>query len=300
MEWRMWLQKIKDWVDGYTVMIDADMYIANRKRREKWDWRSIIDFIYEKDLHKLHNTLCVMCCVAFIGVMLLVVNDLPQYGNVNNPANNEVSVRYVEEGLEETGAVNLVTGMILDYRAFDTFAEANVLFLSVMGVLFLLKTDKKNDDKQQQMVRKKDAEMEAIEQKPIRQIGAKYLTPFILLYGIYIVINGHISPGGGFAGGVIMGGGMIFYATAFGKEKMEQIFTFRSFANISVGSLLTYFVCKSYSFFTGANHVGWEVPKGVAGNILSAGLILPLNICVGLVVACTMYGFYALYTKGDI
>lgn len=300
MNWKILLQKIKDWVDGYTVLIDADMYIANRKEKKKWDWTNIVEDLNQKDLRKLRITLCILCSVAFIGVMMFMIQDLPPYGDANNPANNIVATRYVEEGLAETGAVNLVTGMILDYRAFDTFAEANVLFLSVMCVLFLLQIDYKNDTKIEQNIRKKDEEMENKEQKPIRKMGAKYLTPFILLYGIYIIINGHLSPGGGFAGGVIMGGGMIFYATAFGKEAMERIFTFRMFMNISIGSLFTYFICKSYSFFTGANHVGWEVPKGVAGNILSAGLILPLNICIGLVVACTMYAFYALYTKGKI
>jgi multicomponent Na+:H+ antiporter subunit B len=40
------------------------------------------------------------------------------------------------------------------------------------------------------------------------------------------------------------------------------------------------------------------IPLGTPGAILSSGLILPLNICVGLVVACTMYTFYAMFRKG--
>ncbi|MFR1213540.1 MAG: hypothetical protein ACLSCV_01060 [Acutalibacteraceae bacterium] len=40
--------------------------------------------------------------------------------------------------------------------------------------------------------------------------------------------------------------------------------------------------------------------KGIAGAILSGGFILPLNICVGIIVAFTMYGFYALFSKGDL
>mgnify|MGYP006976618559 CR=1 FL=1 len=40
------------------------------------------------------------------------------------------------------------------------------------------------------------------------------------------------------------------------------------------------------------------IPLGTPGDILSSGLILPLNICVGLVVACTMYAFYAMFRKG--
>ncbi|MCX4316273.1 MAG: hypothetical protein OSJ52_06505, partial [Lachnospiraceae bacterium] len=50
----------------------------------------------------------------------------------------------------------------------------------------------------------------------------------------------------------------------------------------------------------GANHLESFIPKGTPGAILSSGLILPLNICVGMVVACTMYGFYAVFRKGGM
>ena len=93
---------------------------------------------------------------------------------------------------------------------------------------------------------------------------------------------------------------MILYAAANRHKKMQTFFTFKTFTGISVACLLTYCAFKSYSFFTGANHVGYAIPKGTPGNILSAGFILPLHISVGLIVAATMYGFYALFTKGDI
>ena len=48
----------------------------------------------------------------------------------------------------------------------------------------------------------------------------------------------------------------------------------------------------------GANHLESGIPLGTPGAILSSGLILVLNICVGLVVTCTMYAFYALFRKG--
>lgn len=53
---------------------------------------------------------------------------LPPFGEADNPYNNEVSQRYIEKGIEETGAINFVAGMILDYRAFDTLGESFVLF----------------------------------------------------------------------------------------------------------------------------------------------------------------------------
>lgn len=56
-----------------------------------------------------------------------------------------MAAKYIEDGLQDTGAVNIVTGMILDYRAFDTFGESNVLFIATCTVLILLRNDKKKE-----------------------------------------------------------------------------------------------------------------------------------------------------------
>lgn len=294
------LQRLKDWIDGNSVMIDADKYIATRKKTAKpniKEWFSLDDI--KRDPHA-YQLLCVIISCIFIALMLLVVLELPAFGEASNPTNNEVAQRYLEQGIAETGATNFVAGMILDYRAFDTFGEANVLFLAVMAVVMLVRRDENNISEEEDKEILEDDQFDIEEKRTILQVGAKYLSPMIMLYGVYVIINGHLSPGGGFSGGSIVGAGLILYAAAYGQEKVQQFFTFRTFTVVSVICLLTYFVCKSYSFFTGANHVGYEIPKGTPGNILSAGFILPLNICIGLVVACTMYGFYALFTKGDI
>ena len=119
-----------------------------------------------------------------------------------------------------------------------------------------------------------------------------------MIFGIYVVLNGHLSPGGGFSGGAIMGAGLILYLNAFGIEKMGKFFTPNTHKYVCFAALSFYCLAKSYSFFTGANHLHSIISAGVPGKIISAGLILPLNICVGLVVACTMYSFYTLFRKG--
>lgn len=294
------LEHLKAWIDGDEVIIKADQYIATRQKKEMPQWHKLFAPQKVKENKLLNQIMCVGVSVLFISIMLLVVDNLPEFGNPTNPANNEVMERYLENGVEETGATNFVAGMILDYRAFDTFAEANVLFLAVMSVVLLIKRDGKNVSPREEQEILEDEAFSKAEEKPILQVGGKLLTPLVILYGLYVIINGHLSPGGGFSGGAIVGAGLILYSTAFGGEKMRTFFTFKTFTAISVSCLLIYCACKSYSFFTGANHVGLTIPKGTPGDILSAGFILPLNVCIGLIVACTMYGFYALFTKGDI
>lgn len=293
-------QKLKNWIDGDETILHADQYISTRERKEATPGERRVSAEKIRSNSTLFRVLSVVVTICFIVVMLRVVMDLPMFGDPGSITNNEVAERYLEKGIEETGAINFVAGMILDYRAFDTFGESNVLFMAVIAVLMLLQRDKKNISEAEDQEMAEDETFDAQDSKIILQKGAKVLAPIVILYGIYVVLNGNLSPGGGFSGGSIIGAGLILYSAANGHKKMQTFFTIKTLTKISVACLLTYCGCKSYSFFTGANHVGWEVPKGTPGAILSSGFILPLNVCVGLVVACTMYGFYALFTKGEV
>ena len=244
---------------------------------------------------RFYKIAAIVLGAAIIVALVVMVSNLPEFGNAANPYNNEVSERYLEKALEETGAVNAVTGMILDYRAFDTFGESCVLFIAAACVLILLRDDQ--TDTTVKAIRDENHEPVS---DTILQASAKILFPAILVFGIYILLNGHLSPGGGFSGGAIMGAGLILHVNAFGYKKTQKFFNEKTYKRITVGALSFYCLAKSYSFFTGANHIPSGIPLGNAGDIISSGLILPLNICVGLVVACTMYAFYTLFKKGGM
>lgn len=252
---------------------------------------------YYKRFFRFYKVSAVVCCIALITILMLAVSYLPPVGNADNPVNNEVAAKYIEDGMQDTGAVNIVTGMILDYRAFDTFGESNVLFIATCTVLILLRNDKKKGKDSAEEAEKRDSYYEPKKDSILQKITF-VLFPIIVIFGIYVILNGHLSPGGGFSGGAIIGAGLILYLNAFGFEKTERFFTEKTYKWISFCSLSFYCLAKSYSFFTGANHLESGIPLGTAGDIISSGLILPLNICVGLVVACTMYAFFALFRKG--
>lgn len=252
----------------------------------------------QKSVRILYNVLAVVIALVIIATLILTVYGLPSFGGAQNPTENEVVDRYLEKGMEEGGATNLVANMILDYRAFDTLGESNVLFIAACSVIILLRLNA-GDPK---AALRAEADDRTYEPKNdiILQAGARVLMPIMMLYGMYIVLNGHLGPGGGFSGGAVMGVGLVLYLNAFGFKKTERFFTFRTFRVISLAALSFYALSKAYSFFTGANHLESIITNGHPGDILSAGLILPLNIAVGLVVCCTMYAFYTLFRKGDM
>ena len=121
-----------------------------------------------------------------------------------------------------------------------------------------------------------------------------------MLYGLYILCNGHLSPGGGFAGGSILGGALILCENAFGVKRVRSFFNHRVYHIIKVGALILYAVLICYTIYVGANGLENIIPLGKPGSILSAGIILPINIAVGLEVACTMYAFYTYFGRGEL
>ncbi|MCI9231542.1 MAG: hypothetical protein HFH96_10655, partial [Lachnospiraceae bacterium] len=244
--------------------------------------------------NRIYRVFCILFCIFLVVMLLAAVSDLPPFGHAENPANNEVAQRYIEKGLEETGAVNIVTGMILDYRAFDTLGESHVLFIATCTVLILLRRDGKKEQEEGQ----DNDRLYEPKNDVILQTVARVLVPPILLFGIYIILAGHLGPGGGFSGGAVIGAGLILYLNAFGFAKTERFFTAKTYRRMSFCALACYSIAKSYSFYTGANHIESVVPLGTPGAILSGGLILVLNICVGVVVAGTMYTFYVMFRKG--
>lgn len=253
-----------------------------------------------KTFKKIYSVLGILFCVFLVVMLLTAVSNLPIVGTEDRPVNNEVSRKYIEDGLQDTGSVNIVTGMILDYRAFDTLGESHVLFVATCTVLILLRIDTKEKKTRLGQIAEEVTDDRVREPKNDRilQAVAKLLVPPIVIFGIYVVLFGHLGPGGGFSGGAIIGAGLILYLEAFGFAKTERFFKESTYKKMSVGALTCYCVAKSYSFYTGANHIHSVIPLGTPGAILSSGLILILNICVGIVVAGTMYTFYVMFRKG--
>ena len=310
-----WLNAEEDRYLDKVEMHPQEPYVETEEdiRRRQREKNALLNKLYGRKKSKsvrylelFYKGSCIVFCGILIYLLLLTVSYLPPIGVADRPVNNEVSRRYIEEGLDETGAVNIVSGMILDYRAFDTLGESHVLFVATVTVLILLRADHKKKEQssagEEMAYSLEEAEINDRNYEPkndaILQMAACILVPIIIIFGIYVILNGHLGPGGGFSGGAIIGAGLILYLNAFGFQKTQRFFTEKTYKWVSFGSLSFYCIAKSYSFYTGANHLENIIPKGTPGAILSSGLILPLNIAVGLVVACTMYAFYVMFRKG--
>lgn len=299
--------KFLRWLNGEDLLIDTkneEPPVYDPEAADPYQYQTEahtirkVDKAERKAFGRIYIVLSIVLVVFLSAVLLLTVSNLPRYGAVDAPVNNEVSERYIESGLEETGATNLVAGMILDYRAFDTLGESHVLFSGICAVMILLATGR--EDKKRIMRYNAEEALYDVTADPIVRTLAFFLMPCLLLFGVYVLLNGHLSPGGGFSGGAILGAALILYSMAYGFEKIEKFMNERTIKAISCCSLGFYVVAKSYSFITGANHLPSIISQGTPGDILSAGLILPLNVAVGMVVACTMYSIFSFFKRGTV
>ena len=273
-------------------------YYKNYVRSSQWAQKLIRT--ENKGFNMFYLAVAVVSCVLLIGMLLFTISYLPRYG-VENPESTAVVRRYVESGLQETGAVNIISGIILDYRAFDTLGESHVLFTALMCVTVLLRRDRKNMRTQyEDFYTIRDEKYHELYRESIMRLVAAVLLPCLFLYGAYVLLNGQNSPGGGFSGGAVLGSGMMICAAAYGFRSTDRVITKKTANLIAFFALGFYSFAKGYVFYTGANGLENHIPKGTPGAILSGGLILPLDIAVGLVVACTMFGFYSLFRRGSI
>ena len=119
----------------------------------------------------------------------------------------------------------------------------------------------------------------------------KLIVPFALVFGVCILFNGHVSPGGGFSGGSVLGASIIVYAMTYGAEATGRFFTKSVFNIIRISGLMVYAIMFGVYIYQGAN--------GIESD-LAHYIVLVIDFAVGLVVMSTMYAFYSFYTKGDL
>jgi multicomponent Na+:H+ antiporter subunit B len=118
----------------------------------------------------------------------------------------------------------------------------------------------------------------------------------IFVFGIYIVITGHLTPGGGFAGGVILASSYVLLMLAFGREYVEENLSLGWSSRLDcVGALLFAAVALFGLFFGAASffynfiHQEYLAGKETALRLVSAGTIPLSNIAIGLKVGASLF-----------
>jgi len=131
----------------------------------------------------------------------------------------------------------------------------------------------------------------------------RIVIPFAQLYGIFIVLNGHISPGGGFAGGAIIGTTLILYTLVFGREKGKKKFTHKASEIAESGGIMLFVFVGLFGIVVAGrflSNLSAGFFEGELGTIISGGFIPILMIGIGIKVASTMISLFNLLIDEEI
>ena len=113
--------------------------------------------------------------------------------------------------------------------------------------------------------------------------------PTIILYGCYIIFHGHLTPGGGFAGGVIIALALLNVMIAFGREFTNNWLNINFLEKLESISATLFLVLGILGFLIGNAFLFNFINHGELFRLLSAGTIPVLNIIIGIKVAMSLF-----------
>jgi len=215
-------------------------------------------------VRRTHLLLPVIAVLLVAGFCVTVLVGFEFRGTIEHATAGWIEVA------ERTGAINVVTAIYLNARLFDTILEVLVFAVAVLGVHFYLTT------------RGRPERVESIPESNVIRIAADVLLPLILLVAIYVVVHGHLSPGGGFSGGVIAGTGLLLTAIAVGTETVAARFGPRLIERLEWTALLGILVLGLVPVLVGRTPLSDLLPPGEPGRIASGGSLLLYNGLIGL------------------
>ncbi len=173
----------------------------------------------------------------------------------------------------EQGVANAVTTVVVYFRGFDTLGEIAVLFIASLGIGVMLSSPQKVDEEKR-------------ESSFVLRIGARLLSPIILLFGVYIVTFGHLSVGGGFQGGVIIASAMLLMLVSSNSFRVSHdiVEIFETLAGIS------YVVIGLIGLVVLDTFLGNFLPHSLSqlGLLLSGGIVPIIYIIIGIKVGSEM------------
>jgi multicomponent Na+:H+ antiporter subunit B len=186
----------------------------------------------------------------------------------------------------DLGAANIVTAIVVTYRGLDTLGEVTVLFLSAAIVGLVLAGSR----------RRTTAARPPTPVGELLTTGSRFLAPLIMLLGVYVFVNGHLTPGGGFQGGAVVASGVLLLLLADPLKHFSHalIATVESLAGILYVLIGVLGLVLAGGFLD--NRI---LPLGELGALASAGAIPLIYSLIGLKVGAEFSSMLADLSKTE-
>lgn len=226
----------------------------------------------------MRNGLALVVVIVLAGLMMAGVSQLPPPGSPDGAVHRHVAAHYIDGGAEVGGAHNLVTAVLLNYRALDTYGEVVVIFTALIAVLAVGLAGRSHG------TQRSTAELPV---SPVVDLVIRVLSPFIALFALFMILEGHVLPGGGFQGGVVLGALMILLSLVLGPRRVRRMLPTTALFWIRATALLAFAV----SAMVGLALADWlfALPDP---PWLRELIVVGLELAIGIGAALALGGFF--------
>ena len=218
--------------------------------------------------------------------------DKPAFGDPDAPIHQHIAPWYLETTRDVIDIPNAVTAVLGSFRAYDTLGEVFVVFTAGIGVLFLLGTP---SGKPRQ---KTDIHSDGLRHYLVPRVVGRLLTPFILLFALYVQFHGDYGPGGGFQAGAIFAAAIILYSLLEGEKRALEAIPRSWLIGMMAGGAILYSAVGLAGILLGGNFLDYSVLSDdpVAGQHL--GLLL-IEAGVGITVTGVLLSIFHAFAARD-
>jgi multicomponent Na+:H+ antiporter subunit B len=215
-----------------------------------------------------------LAALGVLGAVLVVaVTGLEPFGHYPGPY-GDVLARVVP-GERHTG--QLVAATVFDYRGFDTLGEEMILFAAACGCAALLRVLRREHEEE-------DAPARPVPSFAARAMGAALVGP-VLVLGAYVIAHGHLTPGGGFSGGVVVAGALLLAYAAGQGVRLRRVRSIVLLEGVEALGAAGFLALALAGLIAAGSLLKNFLALGTSGMLLSAGTIPVGNVAVGLEVA---------------
>lgn len=239
----------------------------------------------------MRKTLVALTIAAAAVPMLIGIAALPRPGDGGAPAHTHVAARYLADGAREAGADNLVTGILLNYRALDTFGEVTVIFTALAAAMAVLTPAAPGGTGGAPPGGPPGAPL-----SPVVAYVVRLTAPLIALFGAFVILKGHVSPGGGFQGGVILGALLMLLSVVMGRGPRAPLVPAVAARWLQAAAPLTFVVVGLLGLGLTGALLGFPDAPGTAQ--LRELMMIALELGIGIGGAAVIFGLF-LGMRGD-
>lgn len=223
---------------------------------------------------------------TFLGFYLAAVGHVPDFGTHLHP----YRTRAVAAAIAHHTA-NVVSSVNFDQRALDTLIEETIMLASILGAVVLLRPAAGEEERRvPDMGRILDS---------TRLIGYVVL-PFTIVIGLDIVVHGHLTPGGGFQGGVVLATGVHLLYVAGSFRAIERVRPLLIYRLLEAAGAAGFVVLGLAGMVISGGFLTNAVAQGRFAQLFSAGTVPLLNGLVGVEIAAGVVVLLAAFLDQEI